>query len=464
LEKEYSGGQHFPNAILSQHPGVAVQQQAMEQQTSPKVIVLLGKLGHGKTRLVNLLCGTNFPSSMTAGSCTTKVQRGTTKKYGIHVIDTPGFESSDDTCRHTEYQTEALESCELSGVYIIVKHGRLGDMASTAGMIMDFADTEEPRIIVTFVDCTNPTSEEASVHDDAKGQLAMMLDVGTEHIMMVGAHTSKEELEAFLQSTLLLPSKRFHVSADFKALANAQQVGARRAIVLMKALSESLTSQDRAAILLNQNSLIELAHSLTGEERQVLISRLRETFRSQHFDTVIRSILVQFDRPTTHSPKRKLIPGKEVDALAEESMSKKYKPPQRDAATPNIADTDVIAGTPPRKQSLDRFAEPPPPKSYFETEQTVVEQLGLHHRYTNNGVTASSSIQELDAMERGEGLQTSFLSLDDADENAKTNNCQKKAPISPPRSSSSTVVETVLCIAASIVIVGAVGVIFSHQS
>jgi hypothetical protein len=331
---------------------------------------------------------------------------------------------------------------------------------------MDFADTEEPRIIVTFVDCTNPTSEEASVHDDAKGQLAMMLDVGTEHIMMVGTHTCKEELEAFLQSTLLLPAKRFHVSADFKALANAQQVGARRAIVLMKALSESLTLQDRAAILLNQNSLVELAHSLTGEERQVLISRLRETFRSQHFDTVIRSILVQLDRPATYPPKRKLISDEEVDASAEESISKKYKTPQRDAALPSIADTDDIAGTPPWKHSLGGSAQPLPPKSYFEIDQAAVEQLGLHHRYTNNGVTASSSYQDLDAMERGEVLQTRFqkLSLNDAEENAKTNNCQQQTQISPPRSSSSSVVETVLCIAASIVIVGAVGTILSHQS
>jgi hypothetical protein len=415
----------------------------MKQQAPQKVIVFLGKLGHGKTRLVNLLCCTNFSSSMTAGSCTLKLQRGTTQKHGILVVDTPGFESSDDTFRHTEYQIKALESCELSGVFIIVKHGRLDDMASSAGLIMDFADSDDARIIVTFADFTDQTKDE-DVFRDAKAQLALKLGVRMEHIMMVGTHTKAEALEAFLHSTLL-PARRYHVSADFKAYANTLQVGARKAIPIMNALSEGLKSHDRAAIQLNKSRLVDLALSLTAEERRLLTARLQETFCSKRCEKVIRSILNQIERPaTTCSFKRKTVP---VEAAAEESTIKKHKAPQRDAIMKSMVG-----------QSVAVTAAAPTMELSFNADQATVEPNRLHHRCTLKAVTTSSYYLDLDSFDCEKQEDADELVIGSGNHRTAQNKPRSNNIMS---TSSGGGCHAMLCIASSIIIASVVGAFVS---
>jgi len=65
--------------------------------STPSVVALVGKLGHGKTYLLNKLTGTSYDSNMGASSCTQTLQFGYSQRYKeIMVVDMPGFGASDD--------------------------------------------------------------------------------------------------------------------------------------------------------------------------------------------------------------------------------------------------------------------------------------------------------------------------------------------------------------------------------
>jgi len=115
-------------------------------------IILVGKVGHGKTFILNKICGTVYQSEMCARSCTRVLQCDCTILHGITVIDTPGFYSSEKIKSHTANQREAIEQNELSGIYVVIKFGRSDEMAETLNKIMNFVGDEGIRIIMTHVD------------------------------------------------------------------------------------------------------------------------------------------------------------------------------------------------------------------------------------------------------------------------------------------------------------------------
>ncbi|KAL7558009.1 hypothetical protein ACA910_005491 [Epithemia clementina (nom. ined.)] len=139
--------------------------------TQHRNVVLLGRLGHGKTLQVNKMCGTNHASSSGAESCTQTVQYGISKKHEMFVIDTPGIGSSKNTGAHIAAQKVALESIPISGVYVVVKHApRVDDLALKVEPVMDFLGTDDVRIIVTHADT-------ASNHDDKPDEVARNQEV-----------------------------------------------------------------------------------------------------------------------------------------------------------------------------------------------------------------------------------------------------------------------------------------------
>lgn len=190
---------------------------------SNRTVVVVGKIGHGKTALLNKICDTNYVSEMSMNSCTKKLQHGSTTKYGITVIDTPGFYSSEDVENHISVQKQALEGTYISGIYIVVKIGRAADMADTLNRIMDFVGIEDVRIIVTHSD----TIENGDDIPDLKHQLCKLLGVPVEQMAVVGKDTTGDELELFIKDTLHEPIT-LNVSKEQHAFATTFCVGARK--------------------------------------------------------------------------------------------------------------------------------------------------------------------------------------------------------------------------------------------
>lgn len=116
------------------------------------IVALVGKVGHGKTMLLNKLTGKRFPSNMGARSCTRTLQFGYTPKNEILVVDTPGFYASEDIAAHIAAQKLALENRELSGIFVVVKYARADEMAETTTNLMGFFGSDDLRIIVTHDD------------------------------------------------------------------------------------------------------------------------------------------------------------------------------------------------------------------------------------------------------------------------------------------------------------------------
>jgi 50S ribosome-binding GTPase len=192
---------------------------------TPIVVTLLGKLGHGKTYLLNKLTGTSFPSDARGKSCTRHLQYGYSKKEGFVIVDTPGFYASDDVTSHIAAQKLALEGTSLSGVYIVARCGRADEIAESVDKIMTVVGGKQFRLIVTHEDVVS--QEDGYNKQDLIKQLALLLDLSTSHILIIGKSTASDCIEDFIKGTLHEPMD-FTLSEEQLALAVALGVGTRR--------------------------------------------------------------------------------------------------------------------------------------------------------------------------------------------------------------------------------------------
>ena len=190
-----------------------------------RTVIVFGKVGHGKTSLVNRLCEENFSSTMSATSCTRDINIGQTKKYGIQVLDTPGFYASDDVADHLAFQKGALEMTELSGIFLIVKLGRADEMAETLSSLMNFTGDEGIRVIVTFADTVS--SEDGFDETLTKKRLSAQLEIPLKHIALFGKHSLRDEIEEFIYRSMYEP-RQFRVTVIQAASVAPQSVGAKR--------------------------------------------------------------------------------------------------------------------------------------------------------------------------------------------------------------------------------------------
>ena len=171
--------------------------------TPPTVVALVGKLGHGKTLLLNKVAGTSFLSNMGARSCTRTLQFGYSRQNRITVVDTPGFCASDDVAAHIAAQKLALEGTALSGIYHVVKYGRSDEIAELLSKTMNFIGSDDIRIIITYGDTVR--DQEGYNPNALKADLSSMLDVPVNHIVIVGRDTMGQTVENFIASTLHEP-------------------------------------------------------------------------------------------------------------------------------------------------------------------------------------------------------------------------------------------------------------------
>jgi 50S ribosome-binding GTPase len=193
--------------------------------TDPAIVTFLGRVGHGKTMLLNKLCATNFPSDARRRTCTNQLQFGYTKQKGYVVVDTPGFFASDDVAAHVAAQKTALEGCPLSGIFIVARFGRADEIAESVDKIMSVVCGNQFRLIITHEDVA--CQEDGYNKQDLTEQLATLLDLSTSHILVVGKYTECDVIENFIKSTLHEP-KTFRLSAEQIGIASSLGVGLRR--------------------------------------------------------------------------------------------------------------------------------------------------------------------------------------------------------------------------------------------
>lgn len=234
-------------------------------------VLLAGKIGSGKTYLLNKVCGTTFASAMCAKSCTRAVQWGQSGCHGITIIDSPGFYSSEEITAHTDHQRMAMERNELSGIYVVVKFGRSDEMAETLNKILDFVgDGDHIRIIITHCDLSIQQDQVVDVNAIME-RLSKLVDVELHHIIAVGKHSSAEEIENFIASTLHAPVKH-ELSEIQLASVDDHCVGARKFIKPIQEIREKI---DTATIACH-----ELSKSNLAEERDAAIHLTRQVARA----------------------------------------------------------------------------------------------------------------------------------------------------------------------------------------
>jgi 50S ribosome-binding GTPase len=217
--------------------------------TTPNIVALVGKVGHGKTFLLNKLTGSHFLSSASPNSCTRTLQYGYSKHEKLLVVDTPGFYVSDSLAEHLAAQKVALEGMSLSGVYFVVKYGRADEVALEATRVMEFVGDDNIRIIITHSD---------TVSDDAgydpstlAARVSDLLGFPSSNIFIVGKQTDAESIERFVHSTLHVP-KEYTVSMEQAASITSLCVCARRfdkkvRTVYAKIAAASLECNDKVA-------------------------------------------------------------------------------------------------------------------------------------------------------------------------------------------------------------------------
>jgi len=260
-------------------------------------LVLLGKVGHGKTMILNKVCATSFESSGGAQSCTRSVQHGTTTKLGLTLLDTPGFYSSDDVAGHIDEQRKALEEKDIGGIYAVVKFGSESEIAEVVNRMMDFVGDDDVRVMLTHVDTVDEAFDRAAYQQS----LGKLLDIPPDHIGFFGKDSTGDKIEYYFASTIHA-SKSISVASEQLSYAVSFSVGARQfyndidmiqtgvdKVVQAVHNTRDLPSCDEMDLIRRMmiaeieeqakketDAIEERAKDLTPEERQLVMSRIHD--------------------------------------------------------------------------------------------------------------------------------------------------------------------------------------------
>ena len=253
-----------------------------------RAVAFLGPLGHGKSRLLNKLCGTNHASSSAASSCTRTLEYGFNKEHGLFVIGTPGLGSSDNVAEHLAAQKLALEGTRLCGVYAIIKYESRADIiVQKVETLMDFLGSDDVRVIITHADTAD--YDNGFDGDDLKRVVANNLDIQYQNVFLVGKETSKEEIANFIESSLHEP-REFEITATQLAIISSLS-GVRKynrpintVIAKLKAAADAChklveagkTYESDVAIVATQNS----ARRMVGDGKDKIFHEVYENMES----------------------------------------------------------------------------------------------------------------------------------------------------------------------------------------
>lgn len=221
-----------------------------------RVVAMIGKIGHGKTHLLNKITGQRFPSHMGSRSVTREVQYGYGKTSGVLAVDTPGFYASDNIASHIAAQKVALEEIPLSGIFVVAKYDRADAIAESVNKIMWFTGTDDVRLILSHGDTVE--NQEGYDPDGTKRRLKDLL--GIEHVLISGKNTPGRVVEAFITQTLHEPTK-FKITDAQMAMVASLCVASRK---MNRVIDEVYAKIESASLACRE--LVQRGKSLKSDE------------------------------------------------------------------------------------------------------------------------------------------------------------------------------------------------------
>jgi GTP-binding protein EngB required for normal cell division len=234
----------FLNEVDGKSPSLDAGVEAME-----RTIILLGKVGHGKTHLFNKLCGRSQRSTMIAGTCTREIFDGRSLVWKMRVIDTPGFFGTSNVAEtHIQAHRQVIESNDLTGLYLVVKCGAPGDMAECINHLMNFVGSDDVRLIVTHMDVVYPRQTQADVESMILS-LSNLVGVSRSRIIGVRKDTNALAIEHFIFRNCHLP-RRIRIDEEQLHYATYLTVGARRFNTDIRIAKEKLEAASQIVRLL----------------------------------------------------------------------------------------------------------------------------------------------------------------------------------------------------------------------
>jgi len=121
--------------------------------SQPPVVVLIGKLGSGKSTIYNLITNSRVETKAGACSVTRSVNCATCKRGQFFVIDTPGLQETDDVVSHVGAQLAALQTIPVSCIVYVEKVDRAACLSKKLKESMHIIGRNYPyAILVTHTD------------------------------------------------------------------------------------------------------------------------------------------------------------------------------------------------------------------------------------------------------------------------------------------------------------------------
>ena len=123
--------------------------------------------------------------------------------------------SQDIALSYSIWYTEStdLEYTPLSGVYVVIKCGRDGDMIDDQiNDIIDMVGEESIRLIITHVDVES--KKDGFNVEDIKNSVSRLAGINMEHIAVVGLESTATEMEEFIHSTLLPEPRKIELKTE----------------------------------------------------------------------------------------------------------------------------------------------------------------------------------------------------------------------------------------------------------
>lgn len=91
-------------------------------------VFLFGKVGSGKTFLINHLCDKEFETRKRGFSCTHTVQHSFSINYSLIIVDFPGIKSAKNIMLHLRMQKVALSTIPVRMICFVIKNERIDDI------------------------------------------------------------------------------------------------------------------------------------------------------------------------------------------------------------------------------------------------------------------------------------------------------------------------------------------------
>jgi GTPase Era involved in 16S rRNA processing len=104
--------------------------------TDSPLCVVVGNTGAGKTKLCNMICGTNHKACAGRNSITRNLYENPVNcgLYPFAVVDTPGINSQVDAFKHAFLLKEALTGTPINAIFFVIKYDARFD-----NMLLDYA-------------------------------------------------------------------------------------------------------------------------------------------------------------------------------------------------------------------------------------------------------------------------------------------------------------------------------------